>query len=365
MRLSTTRLALVAAVGAATAGTANAQQGNDDSNWTFFGNTRLRAEFNDTNMGSDRHRQRLRIRLGATYTVDESLSATVRASTGPSGNPRSGYHDIGQGFNRMEFSLDQLFLAYAPEDWGGVTLVGGKFANPVMRTPLYGELLWDADLMPEGAAVVVPLGEMGPFDSSMFAVGHTAVIEQAADSDAFATMFLWNGSMGTEEDENRLDLGVNFYHYGDLTPGANTALVGTGNATNMGATDFLSNFGVLDIPVVYTMGDYILTGEYIMNLRADDSVGDTGFALGAGIDTEMGRFYVQHQTVEQDALVAATAQDDFQYSTNYSTNILGWKDALTDRVGLHVWVQASELEDSFGAADDTVYRFRVDLDVNF
>ena len=52
MRLSKTRLALVAAVSAASTGSAMAQQ--DDSNWTFFGDTRMRAEFNDVEMGSDR-----------------------------------------------------------------------------------------------------------------------------------------------------------------------------------------------------------------------------------------------------------------------------------------------------------------------
>ena len=60
-----------------------------------------------------------------------------------------------------------------------------------------------------------------------------------------------------------------------------------------------------------------------------------------------------------------TAQDDFLYATNYSTNVVGWKKAISDATALHVWLQASELDDDFGAPDDTVYRFRIDFDVNF
>lgn len=361
MKTTLTRLAPVALAGVALSSAATAQQ-ESESPWNFFGNARLRAEFNDTDGPSDRHRQRLRLRAGASYTVNEELSMTARASTGPAGDPRNGYHDIGQGFNRMELSLDQLFVAYAPSNWGGATVVAGKFANPVYRTPFYGQLVWDEDLMPEGAALVYPLNDFGPFDSSSFIVGHTAVIEQAAAEDAWATMFLWNGTMANGED-SIWNFGVNYYFYGDLSPDNLGALVGTGNATSGG--DFASDFGVLQGTLGYEMGDMIFAGEYILNTRAADGVGDSGFALGAGVDTEYGRFYLQHQTVEQDATVAATAQDDFLYATNYATNVLGWKKGLSDAVGLHVWLQASELDDDFGANDDTVYRFRVDFDISF
>ncbi|MAW62016.1 MAG: hypothetical protein CMJ94_14460 [Planctomycetes bacterium] len=361
MQASLSRIAPVALAGLALSGVASAQE--PDSPWTFFGQARLRAEFNDTNTGgADRHRQRIRLRAGASYRVNEELSLTARASTGPAGNPRSGYHDIGQGFNRMELSLDQMFLAYTPETWGGATVVAGKFANPVYRTPFYGELVWDADLMPEGAALVYPLNEFGPFDSSSFIVGHTAVIEQAAAEDTWATMFLWNGTMN-QGDDSTWNFGVNYYFYGDLSPDGLGALVGTGNAVSGG--DFASDFGVLQGTTVYETGDLIFSGEYILNTRAADGVGDSGFALGAGMDTEYGRFYIQHQTVEQDATVAVTAQDDFLYATNYSTNVVGWKKAISDATALHVWLQASELDDDFGAPDDTVYRFRIDFDVNF
>jgi hypothetical protein len=356
------RFAPVALAGVVLSGVASAQQ-EPESPWSFFGQARLRAEFNDTNNGtSDRHRQRLRLRAGANYMVNEELTLTARASTGDEGNPNSGYHDIGKGFNRMEFSLDQLFVAYTPDAWGGAKVVAGKFANPVYRTPFYSELVWDGDLMPEGAALIYPLEDLGPFDSSTFTVAYTAVIEQAAAEDSWANMWLWHGVMSNGED-SQWDFGANYYFYGDLSPDNSTVLVGTGNAVSGG--DFASDFGVVQGTVGYQTGDLLFAGEYVLNTRAADGIDDSGFALGAGIDTDYGRFYVQHQTLGQDATVAATAQDDFLYRTNYSTNIVGWKKDLGDNVGLHVWLQASELDEDFGAPDDTVYRFRIDFDVNF
>jgi hypothetical protein len=366
MKTNLSRVVPVSLAGVILSGMATAQAQEPDSPWNFYGGARLRAEFNDTNgPGADRHRQRLRLRAGASYTVNEELSLTARASTGPEGNPRSGYHDIGQGFNRMEFSIDQLFLAYTPESWGGATVVAGKFANPVYRTPFYGQLVWDEDLMPEGAALVYPLNDFGPFDASSVAVGHTAVIEQAASEDSWATMFLWHGMISDGED-SQWDFGVNYYFYRDLTPGNLGALTaGTSNALNGAGTAFASDFGVLNGTVGYQTGDLIFSGEYILNTRAADGVGDSGYAVGAGMDTDYGRFYLQTQSVEQDALVAATAQDDFLYTTNYVNHILGWKKDLSENVGMHVWLQAAELDDAMGAPDDTVYRFRVDFDVWF
>lgn len=347
----------MAAAGLLLASDASAQEPGD---WEFFGAARLRAEFNDTNAGSDRHRQRIRVRAGAKYRINEELLGTFRASTGPDGNPRSGYHDIGQSFDRMDFWLDQYYLTYTPESQEGLMVMAGKFPNPVYRTPFYGELVWDADLQPEGAAVAYQTGELGPFDSNMFAIGQTAVIEQANSEDAWATMLMWHGAMATGEDRG-FDFGANYYFYGDLTPNNNPALLGTGNAVAGG--DFVSEFGVGDGIVVYHQDNWQLSAEFIKNFRADDSVGDSGFALGGGIDTDMGAFYYQYQGVEQDALLAAVAQDDFLYSTNYTTHVVGWKRPIWDNVKLHIWLQASELEDDMGLPDDTVYRFRIDLDV--
>lgn len=340
-----------------------AQQTAEESPWSFFGGARLRAEFNDTdNGGADRHRMRVRVRMGARLELDDGLALVARISTGNPADPRTPYHDLGQGFDSMEWNLDQGYVAYAPERWRGAELVVGKYTNPVTRTPFFGELSWDADLDPEGIALTIPYQDLGPFEQGRFALAHTEIIEQPAAGDAFATMLQWDGRVAQGE-ERSWTYGLHYSLYGDLTPDGMTTFLGRGNAVVGG--DYASDFGILHGTAVYQTGPWLWTGEALWNTRAADGVGDRGFALGAGVDTSWGRFYLQHQEVGEDAAVAFTAQDDFLYSTNFVSQVVGWRRSLGDGVSCHVWLQGGEREDAFGADDERVYRLRLDLDINF
>jgi hypothetical protein len=66
-------------------------------------------------------------------------------------------------------------------------------------------------------------------------------------------------------------------------------------------------------------------------------------------------------------VLSAVAQDDFLFSTNHDSHVLGWKMPLSEDTGLHIWVMASEPNDPAvtTAVDDTVYRFRIDWNLNF
>jgi len=64
--------------------------------------------------------------------------------------------------------------------------------------------------------------------------------------------------------------------------------------------------------------------------------------------------------------LTAISQDDLLMSTNFDAHMLGWKKPLTENSGLHVWVMASEPSEMLaGAVDETVYRFRIDWNLNF
>jgi len=338
---------------------AAAQEG--DGPWKFSGDARFRAEFNDTDGTSDRHRQRMRFRFGGSYTYNDEFTIGARAVTGSPTDPKSPYVDLGGGLNKMELNLDRIFVQYNPE-WFGGTFVAGKFGNPVYRNPVYGELVWDADVQPEGLALVYGLGDMGPFSDTGFIGAQVSVLEQSAGEDFWATLLNWHGKI-KRDDDSSLDFGVSYYHYGDATPDGSGALLGVGNATSGG--EFASDFGIMDAVAAYNTGDYTVSAEVIKNFRAADSVGDSGFAFGGAMNTESGKFYAQFQTIETDAVFAAVSQDDFLYTTNHNSYVFGWKDKLMDKLGIHVWAMASEMEDDAGAGDETVYRFRIDFTFKF
>jgi hypothetical protein len=106
----------------------------------------------------------------------------------------------------------------------------------------------------------------------------------------------------------------------------------------------------------------------IENLRADDSVDASGLASGVLFKAESGdKFYIQHQSVDQDAVFTGFSQDDtLNYASNYEGQVFGYKTKLENGLGMHAWGMAIAPSDAVLAGnDETEYRFRVDFSIKF
>lgn len=343
--------------------TSAAAQQAEDSPWKFFGDARLRHESNDMMAPTpDRHRERAFIRFNGIYTYSDELEMGVRATTGDANNNHP-WFDLGSGaLSKIGFHLDRLYLRYQPEFVDGGTMWVGKFGNPVKRNPIYGDIVNDNDAQQEGVVFELQSGDLGPFDQSKWQLGQVAVLEQATGEDAFYTMLSWSGVNQIDE-QQKFELTSTYYFFNDLTPDDSGVFLNTANHRT--GSDFTSDFGILETIAAYHFDDYILTGEYVKNLRAADGVGDNGWALGALMKTKHGKFYYQYQVLEQDAVHAYFAQDDFLYPTNHATHLVGWKKPLANGMLFHVWGMASKLDESFGAPNETVTRIRVALSIYF
>ena len=100
------------------------------------------------NTQDDAHRLRLRARLGATATLSDEVSATLRLSTGNTSDRTSTNQTLGQYFNKYSVVVDQAYVALQP--FGPqLTLSGGRLPNPFFST----DLVWADDLGFEGVAV--------------------------------------------------------------------------------------------------------------------------------------------------------------------------------------------------------------------
>ena len=120
---------------------------------------------NQINATRDRHRQRIRLRLGMkAKLIDQTeknvgkVTAGVRLATGNVDNPVSTNHTLGHSSrSRSDIVLDRAYLnwTYKPveEIWGNkipqVSMTGGIMKNPWFST----SLVWDSDLAFEGVAV--------------------------------------------------------------------------------------------------------------------------------------------------------------------------------------------------------------------
>jgi len=336
--------------------------------WSMSGDFRFRLESNDNSSAVDRHRQRMRFRLGAKYQFNERVLLGVRGTTGNPDDPNSPHVDIGNVFNSFDFSIDRLYFEYTPEEVAGLKVIGGKFASPITRNPVYGEVLWDADVQPEGLALVYGCDDgCGIFSSMRLYGAQLAVLEQGGGEEAWASLVGLDLSKQTG-DSSSVMFGMSYSFFGDLTPDGSTGqITGDLSGNAMVGSELASDYGILDVVAAWNVSDPVFSAEMINNLRAADDVGDSGLVLGAAVKTDNGKFYYSFINVEQDAVLTAFAQDDFLFATNHDSHVVGWKLPLTENSGLHVWAMASAPNDPdvTTAVDDTVYRFRVDWNLNF
>ncbi|MDP6963301.1 MAG: putative porin [Planctomycetota bacterium] len=325
----------------------------EDDPWSIYGDSRVRAEFNDTEGGTDRHRMRMRLRAGAKYQASDDLMFNLRLVTGDSDNPNSVHQDAGDVFNTFNVSLDRLHFDWQMSEH--VNVLVGKFGNPVHRNPIYGELVWDGDVSPEGIAF------LSDYDAFDFSFGQYAVTEDKAGEDSWMSV----ASFSTELSD--LTIGGSYSFYGDMNGKGVFTDDNESNAAGSGDA-YLSDFGIADLVLSYNIDNITVSAEMIENLRAHDSVDASGKAVGFSFKTDSGdKFYVQHQSIDQDAIFTAFSQDDtLNQASNYEGQIFGYKTKFENGLGMHVWGMAvAPIDTSLTTIDNTQYRFRVDFNLKF
>lgn len=343
----------------------------------FYGDARLRAEGTfDRNGADDDARLRLRMRLGVNYRVNEEVLVGVRASTGDRDDPNSQHVTLGDAFDGLEVSLDRAFVSYRPLALEGAWGELGKFNHAFHRNPVYGELLWDADVQPEGILFGRSWRDASYRERLSLTVGSYSVVHQSDGEDVFALVAQASGAADLSDDVSaRLSLAG--YYYTDANPKGSTTLIddNTSNAAQGGK--FVSEFGILNpvLALECRAADQplVLSLEYMKNLRAEIH-GDEGWAAGVALGSESRagdwRSYYQWQVIERDAVFSPFAQDDFVARTNFRGHVVGVRHLLTDKVSLHLWglFQSLEQRDAWSTPGDEnhdPWRVRVDLDIKF
>lgn len=125
------------------------------------GDFRLRYQFNHSktinNLTNERHRGRIRLRLGIDSKVNDQLQVAVGLATGRDAglslngdSTRSTNQTFEDSFSKKPINLDYAYAKYSPLPWA--SLIGGKMKlDSVIWEP--GDLIWDTDITPEGAAL--------------------------------------------------------------------------------------------------------------------------------------------------------------------------------------------------------------------
>ncbi len=319
-------------------------------NMKMKGDFRLRYQL-DHAAGSTsrvyRHRERIRLRLGVESKVNDKILVGVGLATGLNDGStdasRSTNASLENGFSKKVISLDYAFAQYMPAS--GVTLVGGKFKNPLWEP---GDLIWDTDINPEGAALqltrklgsgvegflnagILVLDELStsnrdPMLSVLQAGAKIGLGESVSLKGAFsyynaakAKGLKLDGTTGTNTNTGTAGGNALVYNYSTLTP-----------AVELKVKEPLKALGI-DLPMLAVFG------EYVNNPLVENS--GNGYMVGMKFGADkIGKW------------------GDWQFAYNYAQLE---KDAIldilpdSDRVGGKTGVRAHEAILQFGLGKNT------------
>ncbi len=340
-----------------------------------FINMRLRHEWDGRRGSENRDRERVRLRVGANVTLDEEWSGGFRIRTGDPGDAQSPYHDLGRSssremFGSWELNIDRAFLRYRPPFLDASWITAGKFGHPFASNPIFGELVWDDDVSPEGIAAGYRFSPDADVSVDL-TVGQYLLVANNSDSEVGAFVAQAAARVKVSDQTNAM-LALGWYRYSNIDdPGA--VLHDAGNLLVGG--EFVSDFRIVNpiLSLSYTGFGVPLTlsGEYILNTGAKGAAADRdeGFAVGVSVGQTQApgdwQAYYQWQRIQQDAVFSAFAQDDFQQVTNFRGHVFGIRHKLTERIGLRAWGLISRPERTAGGPDEDGARLRFDVDAGF
>jgi hypothetical protein len=346
-------------------------------NW--YGDLRYRYEFiDDDGASSDRHRNRVRARLGLDVEVSDEWNLGFRIATGNgevSGDPVSTNQTLDEAFSKKPVWLDLAYFGYHPQWFKGLDLYAGKINLPFYR-PGKGELIWDSDLTPEGVAILygMPLGDR---TTANFVTGGFWVNEESTGGDT--SLWALQGYLKHQISKPTYILGgASLFCYGNIqgeeslaaewnaSTGAffgNTAADGNVFASDYDLFELFVEFGtqVGGMPVA-------VFGDWVRNTVAANSDEDTGWLVGATLnrakDPGSWQFEYDYRDLELDAVVGQFSNSDF---IGGGTGGKGHRFALAYVLAKNVALALTYLDNEFdGRRDDVDYdRLQADIALKF
>jgi hypothetical protein len=288
-------------------------------NSKFFGDIRLRYEGQFKNYTVNRHRERIRLRLGFKTQPVEDLEVGVRLASGGTGSPISTNQTITDSFTRKPFDIDWAYAKWTPTDYVAVT--AGKMANPFQKT----DIIWDGDVTPEGAALKIGTPQEKDWPIRPFVTfGAFQVDELGGDNGDPGLLAVQIGAQtdvpGAEDWS--WSPSVAFYDFTGISsktaasitgaPGGNTLLFNGAFRDDYDLLNFISKLKIPSLPVLEK--PITLITDYTVNTAANDDGGawQTGFELGK-VTEKFGSWkgFYYFKRLESDAVFGALTDGDF------------------------------------------------------
>ncbi|MCM8811430.1 MAG: putative porin [Candidatus Omnitrophica bacterium] len=316
------------------------------------GDLRLRHE-TQKRAGTDRLRERFRLRFGFTAKPIEPLEIGVRLATGTSGDPVSTNQSFDTSFDKKAIFVDQAYATYKALEWLSVT--GGKMENPYWLLP--EGLVWDSDVTPEGAVVQLksptPLPILDEFVKvTPFASAGGYVIDEISGDEGDPGLFGYQGGATVEglPFDAKWTTAIAYYDYTGIDGRRTSDITNAtaGNSTSGSAAipifgndyDLVNVSSELKIPLPFEcVPQMVLMGDFVHNPTAQDH--QSGHMVGVNlgkVTDKLGSWeaFYHWKYLEPDAVFGALTDSDFGGGgTNHRGHIMG------ARMGLNKYAAVS------------------------
>lgn len=264
----------------------------------------------------DRHRNRVRVRIGLKAKVNDEWDLIFRLAGG-SEDPVSTNQTLTGSFSSKSFWVDRAYFDYHPAAIDRLHIIGGKVKNPFYKVGK-NQLVWDGDLNPEGVAGTYKV-KLTKSDE-LFVNGGGFFVTESSSSDSDMSLWGVQGGLKHKFNGNTYVLGgISYYDYGNIQDAADLDVSGSsffGNTSSGGV--FVNDYNIVELfAEVGTKVSEIPVCVYsnrIENVAADTS-GDTGWLVGLKINKAKKpgswEFSYDYRELQKDATVGAFSDSDF------------------------------------------------------
>lgn len=344
----------------------------------------IQEEKPDGTKVTDRQRDRYRVRLGAEAKVNANTKAVVGLSTTEDKDPVSSNQTMTDSASRKPAYFELAYIDWKLTDpaaeYTYASLLGGKMKNPFINV---GDLVWDTDVNPEGAALNTSVGN----EKVQFLLngGYLWLKEYTSWLTDDIKLYAGQGAIRVDVmPELQFTVGGTYYSYDDLDGAMVKELnykaeeKAFGNSTRKDVVDgkttnvlYATGYNVAEafVEVNAHVGIPVrLSAQYVVNNDADDY--NTGYLLGAAIGKaknprtyELAYTYAE---LEKDAVMGAlTDSDRWGGGTDGKGHKIGGKYQINNnlQLGASYFINDKAISDATKATDYN--RVQVDLVASF
>lgn len=307
----------------------------------------------------------LRWRLALEHSVNEYLAAGARLTTGARDNPRTTDVTIADFGKDLEISLDQ---AYADLHYKALSVLGGRFVNPLLRPT---EMVWDGDVNPQGLAGALKPPGLGKLSLRLTGLFYLLDVQASGDN---SSMLAGQAAATIAFSESWSLIGAVGYDDYTIESLKNAGAVNIrGNNLDASGTAYLSDFDLLDasLDLRYRgLGPRLplgLTLEWVKNLGAavPEDQGVTFDVWGGRLEQKGDiRARYGYAVVETDAVLGTYSHDNIPLATNYRLHTLAAEWGVLPHTNLNVTLYLYR-ENEPRLVDGASYQSRLRVNATF